>query len=537
MKHTLLFTAFTFLVFQCALAQNYILDNTFGTNGQVLNTATGGITTLVQQTDGKIIGCYFTSYSSSGNEHLIRFNPDGSIDTTFGTNGIVNTLLFNEVNRAEMIKLQSDGKILIVGSIQTAIDTSNNFGAARFNPDGTIDTSFGTNGYVNIDIANNSDWAFTVEIQTDGKILIGGYSSIYYSSQSVSPDLAVIRLSTNGILDATFSTNGKFTMNVGSTGTLVNSSGVSADYVNDICCDSFGNIFLGCDSNVNETVHGTNNFLVVALNSSGVLNTSFGTNGKVIVDFGAEDDLHKIQVTSDNKIIAGGEHYYNVGTNSYFNIAVVKLLSNGNYDNSFGTNGKVLINKDANSLYDNIYNFIIQTDEKLLCTGITVDPITNLYADFFIIRFNSDGTIDTTFNSNGYLVTSFNNVDAYSESILLQNDGKIILGGGLSTTSSSQTLLTRYVIAPLSTNNFDLKNTITISPNPFTDSITISTKDINLSLATIELYDISGRKISNFNTESTNNFTFSTNSNLSKGNYFLKITDQQTTQTFKLIKE
>lgn len=222
-----------------------------------------------------------------------------------------------------------------------------------------------------------------------------------------------------------------------------------------------------------------------------------------------------------------------------FMFLVFQFALGQNYilDNTFGTNGKVLINKDANSLYDNIYNFIIQTDEKLLCTGITVDPITNLYADFFIIRFNSDGTIDTTFNSNGYLVASFNNVDAYSESILLQNDGKIILGGGLSTTSSSQTLLTRYVIAPLSTSNFDLKNNITISPNPFTDSITINTKDINLSSATIELYDISGRKISNFTTENTNNFTFSLNSGLSKGNYFLKITDLQTSQIFKLIKE
>ncbi len=531
MKHTLLFTAFMFLFFQCALAQNYILDNTFGTTGEIINPAIQSGQYIQLQSDGKIMGCYLSNYSTAGNVHLARFNVDGSIDTSFGTNGYLSTNVVNETGGHSMMKIQSDGKILVTGSKFNSSISKYLFMTNRYNTDGSIDTSFGINGSAITNIgASTNDFSFGIDIQTDGKILVVGYSSF-----AGNDDTSIVRYLSTGQLDTSFAVNGVFTYNFG-TCSIPNHGIYSNDLGEDVKVNSVGKIIVGVTTDVNESVAHNGEHGFFCLNSDGTLDTSFGNNGQKVVDYGGISSLEVLKLTADDKIIATGEHDYWVGTNQFANIAIVKLLSNGNYDTSFGTNGIVITNYSATSLGEVIHDLCIQPDGKIICLGNAADA-SGLFADFLLVRFNTDGTIDTTFNSVGYLKVNFNNTSSIGNSLLIQNDGKLLCSGEFITSSSSSVCMARLEIDNLSTTNFDSNNNITISPNPFKDSITISTKDINLSLATIELYDISGRKISNFTTENTNNFTFSINSNLSKGNYFLKITDQQTTQTFKLIKE
>ena len=531
MKHTLLFTAFTFLFFQFALAQNISLDTAFGVGGKVQDANSYLISSMVQQNDGKTV-CYSFDINST-NVVIERYNTNGSLDTTYGTNGKVSTSLAIYTYTYQSIAIQADGKIIAVGYLPSTTSTTDyeNFGVLRLNTNGAIDTTFGTNGYVNIDFASNgNDVAYCVNVLQNGKIVVGGSTK----PSSTQFDLAVLQLNSDGSIDTTFGINGKFTYNIGYRSSPTTTQ--SADVIKSMAINSFGEIILGGITDANTTID-NENFFVATLTASGTLKNNFATNGIKIIDFGTGgSNFSKIKVTDTNQIIASGSQEYLSGTDYLYKMILTKLNYDGTFDTSFASNGSSLINTNSN--IDAINDFIILSNGKILCSGYSRNSTTSLL-DFLVVQFNSNGTIDTTFNSSGFILTDFTNLTDKSLAIILQSDGKILVAGGEDTNGSENYIgeLARYTLAPLSTNNFDLKNTITISPNPFTDSITISTKDINLSLATIELYDISGRKISNFTTENTNNFTFSINSNLSKGNYFLKIMDQQSIQTFKLVKE
>jgi hypothetical protein len=116
MKHKLLFTVFFILLMQNCFSQTVALDPTFGTGGKVVNSSITDRQVIQLQSDGKIVSCYLSNFSSSGNIHLTRFNSDGSIDTSFGVNGFVNTILFTEGGGFNMMKIQSNDKIVIIYS-------------------------------------------------------------------------------------------------------------------------------------------------------------------------------------------------------------------------------------------------------------------------------------------------------------------------------------------------------------------------------------------------------------------------------------
>lgn len=524
MKHNLLLLASLLFICQVALCQNYQLDSTFGVGGKVINTDITSGQVIHMQSNGKIVSCFISPFSTSGNMHLTRFNSDGNIDTSFGVNGFVDSILFTEVGGWNMMKIQSDDKIIVTGNLNN--NGSWNFATARFNANGTIDTTFGTNGYAVTDFgAINGESSTTVEIQNNGAILVGGYMS------QNSLDVGIVRYFPNGTIDTTFGTNGKFMYNFGTT-TIPSTSGMSSDQISAIRVNSAGKIIIGVSTNVNAVADNQSKFGFICLNSNGTLDTTFGSNGQKVVDFGGDDAIANIRLTSDDKIIATGRHDYKIGTTPYIKIAISKLLENGDFDINFGNNGIVLANRDDSNLYDFSNDLSIQSDGKIICFGFTPN-ITNTVASFLIIRFNADGTIDNTFNSIGYKTIDFNN-NASPNTFLIQNDGKIVCAG--STNNFSVGCLARLEIDNLSTNNFS-KESIFVYPNPFSDSITIDSKSINLQNSIVELYDISGRKLSNYQFTESKSFTIPINQNLSKGNYFLKVIAKDgKTETIKIIK-
>lgn len=536
MKPNLLFSVLFILLFQTTFSQTVSFDPTFGTGGKVINTSITSGQAIQLQNDGKIVSCYLSNFSISGNVNLARFNTDGSIDTSFGTNGFVNTIVVNETGSVNMMKIQSDGKILITGTFSsngTANSSYLDFCTARFNTDGSIDTTFGTNGYAITGFQNLSyDESEAIEIQNDGKILVGGHTNnSYLSSTNYSPDFALVRYLSNGLIDTSFGINGKFTYNFG-TSIIPSTSGYSSDYISSIKINSVGKIIIGGDTNVNETLVNYGNFGIICLNSNGTLDTGFGSNGQQVVDFGDKDYFGNLKVTTDDKIIATGRHQYSVGASNYTKIALVKLLSNGNYDTSFGNNGIVLTNRDSINLIDLSNDLNIQPDGKIICFGVTPNQ-TGTIANFLLIRFNANGTIDSTFNSVGYKALDFNNTDAYGSSFLIQNDNKILCAGAI---NYSVGCLARLDFDNLSSNSFTNKS-FSVYPNPFSELITINSKDIDLSNASIELFDISGRKLNDFVVKNGVSFTLPMNSNLSKGNYFLKVTSGLKQEIIKIIKK
>jgi uncharacterized delta-60 repeat protein len=352
---------------------NIIRLNSDGTKDTSFNTGTGyngsispyygSISTIVQQADGKIlVGGGFTTYNGVTENRIIRLNSDGSKDTTFNTGTGFN-------NNVTSIKLQADGKILVGGYFTTYNGVTENK-IIRLNSNGNKDTTFNTGTGI-------LGFVFSIEVQTNGKILIGGFFTDYDGVIEHN----IIRLNTNGSKDTAFNTGTGF-------GAWVNTIKQQAD----------GKILLGGEFG---SYNGNTENYIIRLNSSGTKDTSFDT------DTGFNNTVYSIAVQTDGKILVGGNFtsYKGVAANR-----IIRLNASGSKNTSFA------IGTGFNFTVDTI---AVQADGKILVGGTfsTYNGVT----ENKIIRINTDGTKDATFN-NG----QFDNIIRTTEE---QTDGKILIGG------------------------------------------------------------------------------------------------------------
>jgi len=188
---------------------NGTLDTTFDTDGIVTTAVGGGASArgLAIQSDGKIV---VGGTGSSGTRiGLVRYNANGSLDTAFGTNGIVSSLLGSVQSGGQSIVLQADGKI-VVGGYDSDVD--NNFTVARYTTAGALDTTFNSTGFNTISFGSYSEYVRSIALQSDGKIVAAGYTYIDGASTA---NIAIVRLTTGGVLDTTFSGDGMQTTVIG----------------------------------------------------------------------------------------------------------------------------------------------------------------------------------------------------------------------------------------------------------------------------------------------------------------------------------
>jgi len=183
------------------------LDSTFGVNGIVITDFSGNddiARGIVIQGDNQIVVA-----GGSGDDFAIaRYNSDGSLDSTFGIGGKVTTDFFGGNDRGSDIALQSDGRIVVAGQVETQAgnQTTLDFGLARYNTDGSLDSSFGLGGMTTTDFLGQADFAFAVTIQSNGRIVAAGGATI---AGAPFTDFAVARYETNGSLDQSFGIGGK----------------------------------------------------------------------------------------------------------------------------------------------------------------------------------------------------------------------------------------------------------------------------------------------------------------------------------------
>ncbi len=347
---------------------NGSLDTTFGSTG-IVTTAVGNFSeskNLVVQSDGKIVVCGSTVTSVS--EFLvIRYSADGSLDTTFNGTGIA-TFLIGSANAAKAIGLQSDDKIIVVGS-------SINSGLSDFVTirlindgisDGTLDTSYGTSGSVTTSIGTN-DLASGLVIQSDDKAVVGGQTNLNGLLQ-----FALARYTTAGILDSTFNTTGIVTTSIGTNAAI-----------QDLALQPTGQIVVGGYSD--------RDFTLARYTSLGALDGSFGTGGIVTTDIGKSDIVNSIVIQSTGEIVASGT--------SDGSFALAGYTSAGVLNTSFGTNGLIL--KPQTSLAQ-ARALVLQTDGKLIPAGFSD-------CGALLFRFSNTGTIDSTFGNNGTAFRPKNN--------------------------------------------------------------------------------------------------------------------------------
>lgn len=401
------------------------LDTSFGSGGKVVTSFKANANDIARgiaiQKDGRIVTAGYaegpTSATTGLDFGLVRYNKDGSLDTTFGSGGKVTTDFSDSrgvsSDAAYAVAIQADGKIVAVGYA----DGLRDFAVARYNADGSLDTTFATGGkFTSYSISSPSYYfsggsATAVAIQSDGKIVVAGY--IYNSPQHTSLnqyDFVVMRFNSNGALDASFASGGVKVVAIG--------DGYDFDYAYAVAIQSDGKIVVaGSGGPYNGT---TENFALIRLNANGSLDSSFGSSGKVTADIGGNNDkAYAVAIQSDGKIVAAGS-----ATISTYNasLAVARFNSNGTLDTSFGSGGKVTTNVGSSNP-SAAYGVVVQADGKIVIAGIK-----EVYY-MVLARYTSGGLLDTSFGTGG-LVTTTTYDNAYA--VALQSDGRIVAAGATS---------------------------------------------------------------------------------------------------------
>ena len=386
-----LLLATTFLATVKVSAADGDLDLTFDGDGKVTTDFNAsddtGFATAIQA-DGKIVVAGVQVVNANTRFAVARYNTNGSLDTTFDGDGKVTTPIgFFALARA--VAIQSDGKIVVVGTANSGVNDSN-FAVVRYNANGTLDTAFGSTGIIitrfliGIDESANA-----VTIQSDGKLVVAGEASNinFFSS------FAIARYNANGSLDNTFDGDGQLTT------TFAVEAGAKS-----VSIQSDGKI----------TAAGTGN--LARYLSNGALDSAFGTGGRVLIN---NLGINASKIQPDGNIVVAGTTV----VNGVSNFGLARLSPVGFFDSTFGTGGRVATNFGT---LDNGAALILQTDGKIIIAGRSV--VNGQTSDFALARYNSNGSLDTSFGTGGKVTTDIFASDE-ATGAALQPDGKVVLVG------------------------------------------------------------------------------------------------------------
>jgi uncharacterized delta-60 repeat protein len=384
---------------------NGALDPGFGSAGKVNTPFGGDDTAMALQADGKII-----MVGGSGSDFLLaRYDPNGSLDPTFGVGGLVTSDVgTGSSDEARAVAIQSDGKIVVVGNAVVGRTANNqfnfDFAVARFNVDGSLDASFGSGGKVTTDFNGQTDRAFALAIQGDGKIVVAGSAT---PASGISTDFAVARYDSAGAPDGSFGSGGKLTTDIGG----------AIDIAQNIVVQANGAILVSG---------------VLTLGSSPVLghaglarydaignpDNSFGTAGKLTLPNLALGEALALQ--ADGRIVIAGSAP--IGGRSAF--AVMRLGGNGAIELGFGSSGLATA---AFSIEDDFARAVlVQADGRIVVAGQSSNRIN---PGFAVARFGTNGAPDASFGSGGKLTIDFFGSFDGAENVVVQPDGKIVVGG------------------------------------------------------------------------------------------------------------
>lgn len=383
---------------------------------------------IVTQADGKIIATGFTRTNSSVPQFaLVRYNVDGTLDSSFGSGGkVVTVIAANTREIASDLLVLPDGKILVAGSIDKPSSVDSSFALLRYNSDGTLDTTFGTGGLVKPNVGTYLDSIGSIALQPDGKIVAAGNTAIPRPpGEQRNSNIALVRYNADGSLDLSFGTNGVTVSDFGpvdnyfaddATKVLLQPDGkiivagdsdgsgyfdfLIARYNADGSLDrSFGNggftktdVGHGFEDGASDAVMqpdgkiilagwanrsdaANNDFALLRYNNDGTLDPTFGDGGKVVFVLNnlADEELTSVLLQPDGKILALGD------SNSQSGLLVFRFEANGALDSTFGTNGMTRVTF-ASSIQSEAIAF---QNGKLIAAGYT--PIYNT-SDFALAR-------------------------------------------------------------------------------------------------------------------------------------------------------
>ncbi len=388
--------------FKMLICKLFLLLTVIGScSADVIGTQSSTYSLVLQSNARPVISGYANSCDKD-QVMIARYLPDGTLDGTLNGTGY-NTTIFGAAAIGKAVTIQpSDQKIVVAGF------SDNTIGVLRYTTAGILDTTFGTAGRVNLNLGINEQ-GNAVAMQS-GKILVAGNATVADVSQ-----FFITRLNSNGALDSGFGTAGITLTPIGD-GCTANAMGIQ----------STGRIVLGGTAVVSGQVV----FALARYNSSGVLDTTFGTSGTTYVPIGNFASGTALAIDSSNRILLSG---FSIDTSNH-TIAVARLTANGTLDGSFGTSGIVTIDIPTTEV-DHGLGIALQADGNIVITGTSG-------ADIVVIRLNgTDGSLDTTFGGGaGYVLTTVGE-EAGGTAVAIQPADQMIVVAGFTDISS---LILRY---------------------------------------------------------------------------------------------
>ena len=377
------------------------LDNSFDADG-ILITAIGASSSansVALQTDGRIIVAGSSITGNLATFAMSRYNIDGAPDINFNNNGVLTTVIGSS-SAGNSVAIQTDGKILLAGF--STMGTG--FAMSRYNTNGTLDNGFDGDGILTMDFGYSLEYGNALAIQADGKIVVAGVSytspqpNYNYGAESF---FAIARYNRDGHLDSSFDGDGKLTSPARAT--------YDADGVNAVTIQDDGKIVVAGGSNAS----GTHDFAVARYNTDGSQDNSFDGDGILTTRIGSDDRAQSVGIQADGKIVVGGGGSVNSVS------AMVRYNPDGGLDSSFDGDGKLPEIFGHPSLVNAIS---IQADGKILVAGSGPDG-------FSIARLNSNGSLDNSFNGDGKLTILFGTSFDAASAMIIQTDGRILIAG------------------------------------------------------------------------------------------------------------
>jgi uncharacterized delta-60 repeat protein len=392
------------------LTANGGFDNSFGVLGSATTRVGDAIDlarVVVVQPDGKIVVGGEATVGGDDDFAIVRFLSNGDLDTSFSSDGKLNIGFGGEDHCFDMA-LQNDGNLVVVGDSYEFLDLD--FAIARIRANGTLDTSFDGDGLVTTGFGDH-ERARSVAVQSDGKIVVAG-------ATGSNGDGRVARYGSNGALDSSFDGDGLLT--------LPQTDGIIA-----VGVQPDGKIVVLGN---HTSPDGDMKFAFNRLNTNGSLDPTFDGDGDAFIDFEDNDYGHTLVLWPDGRILAAGQG--GVG-----NGALIQLWQDASFDTG-GHQAMAFGNADfAAGSDEHSYGMAVQNDGKFVVAG-TVTNALGTESDFALGRFTSGGLLDGTFGVHGRVSFSFHNIDI-GRAVAIQPDGKIVVAG-YTGTGNEQFLIARF---------------------------------------------------------------------------------------------
>lgn len=541
MKNFILNLLFALICFTPEM-QAQLVDSTFGVNGYVPsgagpisnsanNRGTGNC--MVMQPDGKLVVAIDRSDPNQFdlNFYTYRYNPDGSADATFGNNG-VSAIFAGTMSKNYDLKLQSDGKIVVVGETEYCVNGvcgAPQFIMMRLLPDGGIDSTFGNDGKIIttdlFGISGTFAYPLKVHILNNGKFIICG--------RGMGGKPFIARLNTNGFPDNTYANNGVFTDTVtyySFRDLAVNDQGEAFglaevyNYVNGTC----------------DTSNNSDNYLI-KLSATGTPDMTFGNGGRLQFSVSNADHPASIAIKQDQSLVVAGEYQpHNIvgsslpfsgygQTNSGY---LAFVLPDGTMSNTV-PNG--FVNVDVpNDSSTFIHKVIVLDNDRLMISGRSISLVAgNFREKAFLGQVDGTGIPKTDFNTTGFMsfnygqlaTSGWNGTLACFNDIDVSGNGEAHATGYYNPTAGNTArylFLLKLQNVPAGTVNLPEspdESPVTLYPNP-------SSGTFNIKLSkpgTVNLYTSAGQQVYSRKFETAGDISITPQTKLETGIYFVKV--------------